>query len=198
MDIDVDLVWRQFDEKEKSWFYIPLSVRVCLAYGICNRRSCRWTPVHEHILVAPRRHREIWLFYVARDAHDISLLVGRWQKGNQALYEVGAVDVEQAVGERSCGCEAVELSSVHDKREADTGMCERVDCEYSLYATFLRRERAQELAPRRDVAEEVAHLYERPRRASRRARLDEFPCIYDDLCSFVRVVAAGHERKSRY
>ena len=99
MDIDVDLVWRQFDEKEKCGLYVALSMRICLAHCVGNRRRGRRASVHEYILVAPRRHREIWLFYVARDAYDIFLCVRRWRKGNQALDEVGAEDVEQTVGE---------------------------------------------------------------------------------------------------
>ena len=198
MDVDVDLIRRQLDEKEKGWLYVALSMRIRLAYGVCDRRRSRRASVHEHILVASRRHREVWLFYVARDSHGVSLRIERRWKGNQAFDKVRSVDVEQTVGERSRGREAVELTPVHDKREADARVCERMNCEYPLYATFLRRERPEELASCWNIAKEISHLNERSRRASRSACLDKFSCVHDDLRSFVRVVAAGHDGKARY
>ena len=128
----------------------------------------------------------------------VSLRIGRRWKGNQAFDKVHSVDVEQTVGERSRGREAVELTPVHDKREADARVCERMNCEYPLYATFLRSERPEELASCWNIAKEISHLNERSRRASRSACLYKFSCVHDDLRSLVCVVAAGHDGKARY
>ena len=97
MDVDVDLVRRQLNEEEKRRLYVALPVWIRLAHGVGNRRRGRGPSVHEHVLLVPRRHREVRFFYVAQDAHDIFLRVGRRRKGGQALDEVGPVDVEQTV-----------------------------------------------------------------------------------------------------
>ena len=198
MDVDVDLVRRQLDEEEKRRLYVALPVWIRLAHGVGNRRRGRGPSVHEHVLLVPRRHREVRFFYVAPDAHGVCLRFGRRLKGNEAFDEFRAVDVEQPIGERSRGRKSVKLPPVDREREADAGMRERVDREYALYAAFLRCGRAQELAPRGNIAEEVAHLHERPRRAARRARLHELSRVDDDLSPLVGVVAPRHEGKARH
>lgn len=200
MDVDVDLRRRQFDEENCRRARVARAARIRFAQRIGDGRRRRGASVHEDVLVASRRRGEVRPFDQPRHAHVrrvVRAVRVRPAERQHLGEEVVAEEVADALAHRVRRGEAVELAPVDRQREADVRMGEGVRREDRLDVRFLRRVGAQELAPRRNVAEEVAHLDARAGRTPRRAHFGERARVDLEERAFVGVGAPRCDREAR-
>ena len=113
--------------------------------------------------------------------------------GHERFGEGRAEEGADAFLERCARGKAVDLASVEGEREAHVRVGEGVDGEGGADVSFLGDERAQELAPGGDVAEEVAHLDACAGRRAAGLHLGKRAGVDDDARPFLRVGAARGE-----
>ncbi len=194
--VDVHLPGRQGQEENGRRAHVARTPRIGLAQGVGDGGGGRRASVDENVLVAPGGQGAVGALQESGHA-DGRTGVRRLDR-EEGGEEVGAEQIAHAVGELFGGRQAVEFASVDGKRESDLRMGEGVRGEHRLDMAFLRRGRVQELAPRGDVAEKVAHFHARSRGTARRAHVAQCARVDDELRAFVCVRPACRQRETGY
>ena len=193
VDVDVDRGGVEVEEEEEDGAAAGVERRVGLAHGRVDGRGGGGAAVDEEELLGAVRAGAVGQAREAPDADAGERGVDR----AEPLEELRAVEVAEAVLEGIAGRELVQEHAVALEREGDAvvGECERV--EHRAHERLLGLVGAQELAARREVEEEVAHLDERAGRAAAVAHVDELPADDLDLGAGVERAGACAEAEAR-